>query len=148
MSLSTSRVLIAGGGIGGAAAALAMARKGASVTLFERAAEFGEVGAGLQIGPHGARILDSWGLLDTALQRGVLPGNIVFRDAVTSEELTRVDLGADFQNRYGGPYFVIHRSDLHSLIIDAARGAGAELLTGQTVADVTTEGDKLSLIHI
>ncbi|MGW5524064.1 FAD-dependent monooxygenase [Gordonia sp. NPDC003950] len=145
MSLSTSRVLIAGGGIGGAAAALAMARKGASVTLFERAAEFGEVGAGLQIGPHGARMLDSWGLLDTALQRGVLPGNIVFRDAVTSEELTRIDLGTEFRNRYCGPYFVIHRSDLHSLIIDAARAAGAELLTGQTVADVVTEGDRAVL---
>lgn len=144
-ALSNSRVLIAGGGIGGAAAALAMARKGASVTLFERAAEFGEVGAGLQFGPHGARMLDSWGLLDTALERGVLPGNIVFRDAVTAEELTRVDLGKEFQARYGGPYFVIHRSDLHSLLIEAARDAGAELLTGQTVDDVVTEGDRAVL---
>ncbi|MGV9713204.1 FAD-dependent monooxygenase [Gordonia sp. NPDC003424] len=144
-SLHDSRVLIAGGGIGGAAAALALARKGASVTLFERAPEFGEVGAGLQIGPHGSRMLDSWGLLDTALERGVLPGNIVFRDAVTAEELTRLDLGADFQARYGGPYFVIHRSDLHALLIDAARDAGAELLTSQTVDDVVTEGNRAVL---
>ncbi len=144
-SLSQSRVLIAGGGIGGAAAALALARKGASVTLFERSAEFGEVGAGLQIGPHGSRMLESWGLLDTALARGVLPGNLVFRDAITTEELTRLDLGADFQARYGGPYFVIHRSDLHSILIDAARDAGAELLTGQTVDDVVTEGHRAVL---
>ncbi|MFW0797498.1 FAD-dependent monooxygenase [Gordonia sp. CPCC 205515] len=144
-ALHDSRVLIAGGGIGGAAAALAMARKGASVTLFERAPEFGEVGAGLQIGPHGSRMLDSWGLLDPALERGVLPGNLVFRDAVTSEELTRLDLGRDFQARYGGPYFVIHRSDLHALLIEAARDAGAELLTSQTVDDVITEGNRAVL---
>ncbi|MFW0787954.1 FAD-dependent monooxygenase [Gordonia sp. CPCC 206044] len=144
-SLSQSRVLIAGGGIGGAAAALAMARKGASVTLFEKSAEFGEVGAGLQIGPHGSRMLEAWGLLDAALARGVLPGNLVFRDAVTSAELTRLNLGAEFRARYGGPYFVIHRSDLHALLIEAARAAGAELLTGQTVTDVVTEHSRAVL---
>lgn len=146
MALSNSRILVAGGGIGGAAAALALARKGASVTLYERASEFGEVGAGLQIGPHGARILASWGILDDALARGVVPGNLVFRDAITTEELTRVDLGRDFQARYGGPYFVIHRSDLHALLIEAARAAGAELLTGQTVEDVISTGDGAELI--
>ena len=51
----------------------------------------------------------------------MVPGNLVFRDAITTEELTRVDLGRDFQARYGGPYFVIHRSDLHALLIEAAR---------------------------
>ena len=60
-NLDGTHVIIAGGGIGGAATALALARQGAGVTLFERATEFGEVGAGLQIGPHGARILRSWG---------------------------------------------------------------------------------------
>src|SRR5712664_783089 len=59
-NLKNARIIIAGGGIGGVANALALAREGANVTLFERAAQFGEVGAGLQVGPHGARILDSW----------------------------------------------------------------------------------------
>jgi len=143
MSIRNARVIIAGGGIGGAANALALARKGVQVTLFERANEFGEVGAGLQIGPHGARILQSWGILDEVLAQGVQPKNLVFRDAVTAEELTRVDLGKEFRARYGGPYFVTHRSDLHATLVSAARAAGAVLHTGVTVTDVVTEGDKV-----
>jgi len=141
-SLDSTRVIIAGGGIGGAASALALARNGAHVTLFERANEFGEVGAGLQVGPHGARILDSWGVLDQVLANGVLPKNIVFRDAITAEVLTKVDLGDEFRARYGGPYFVTHRSDLHATLVNAARAAGADLRTGVTVTDVVTEDDR------
>ncbi|HEY5852649.1 MAG TPA: FAD-dependent monooxygenase [Aldersonia sp.] len=142
-TIKNAHVIIAGGGIGGAANALALARKGVRVTLFERATEFGEVGAGLQIGPHGARILQSWGVLDEVLAQGVQPKNIVFRDAVTAEELTRIDLGTEFRARYGGPYFVTHRSDLHATLVAAARTAGAELHTGITVTDVVTDGDKV-----
>ena len=140
-NLDGTRVIIAGGGIGGAATALALARVGAQVTLFERATKFGEVGAGLQIGPHGARILQSWGLLEQVLADGFQPKNLVFRDAVTAETLTKVDLGAEFRARYGGPYFVTHRSDLHATLVNAAIAAGADLRTGVTVTDVVTEGD-------
>jgi len=142
-TLDGTHVVIAGGGIGGAATALALSRKGARVTLFERAAEFGEVGAGLQVGPHGARILASWGVLDEILADGFLPKNLVFRDAVTAETLTKVDLGDGFRARYGGPYFVTHRSDLHAVLVSAAKSAGAELNTGVTVEDVVTDGDRV-----
>jgi 2-polyprenyl-6-methoxyphenol hydroxylase-like FAD-dependent oxidoreductase len=138
--LDGTHVIIAGGGIGGAASALALARHGARVTLFERAHEFGEVGAGLQVGPHGARILRSWGVLDEVLADGFLPKNIVFRDAITAEVLTKINLGEQFQARYGGPYFVTHRSDLHATLVKAARAAGAQLHTGITVTDVVTDG--------
>lgn len=141
-TLDGSRVIIAGGGIGGAATALALSRHGAEVTLFERAAEFGEVGAGLQVGPHGARILQSWGLLDEVLADGVQPKNIVFRDAITAETLTTVNLGAEYRARYGGPYFVTHRSDLHSALVRAAAASGAQMHTGITVSDVVTDGDR------
>lgn len=134
------KVIVAGGGIGGVAAALALSRRGLEVTVLESAPEFGEVGAGLQIGPHGSRILREWGVFDRVVAEGVLPKNLVFRDAFTAEELTRLDLGAGFQERYGGVYFVVHRSDLHAALVDAARAAGAELRTDCTVADVVTEG--------
>ena len=124
-NLKNARIIIAGGGIGGVANALALAREGANVTLFERAAQFGEVGAGLQVGPHGARILDSWGLLDEVLSQGVLPKNLVFRDAITAEVLAKIDLGTEYRARYGGPYFVTHRSDLHACLVAAARRAGS-----------------------
>src|SRR6476646_4114011 len=135
-TLKGTHVIIAGGGIGGAANALALAQKGAQVTLFERSSEFGEVGAGLQVGPHGARILDSFGILEEVLADGFQPKNLVFRDAITAETLTTVNLGEEFRARYGGPYFVTHRSDLHASLINAAKLAGAELHTGTTVTDV------------
>src|SRR5258708_7522462 len=142
-TLQNARIIIAGGGIGGVANALALAREGANVTLFERAAQFGEVGAGLQVGPHGARILESWGLLDEGLSQGVLPKNLVFRDAITAEVLAKIDLGTEYRARYGGPYFVTHRSDLHACLVAAARRAGAQLHTGVTVTDVATDGDRV-----
>ncbi|MBS4103901.1 FAD-dependent monooxygenase [Tsukamurella paurometabola] len=134
------KVIVAGGGIGGVAAALALSRRGLEVTVLESAPEFGEVGAGLQIGPHGSRILREWGVFDRVVAEGVLPKNLVFRDALTAEELTRLDLGSGFQERYGGVYFVVHRSDLHAALVDAARAAGADLRTDSAVADVATEG--------
>ncbi|BDH55447.1 FAD-dependent monooxygenase [Tsukamurella sp. PLM1] len=137
----TTKVIVAGGGIGGVASALALSKRGAEVTVLESAPEFGEVGAGLQIGPHGSRILQEWGVFDEVVARGVLPKNLVFRDAITAEELTRLDLGADFQRHYGGVYFVVHRSDLHSALVTAARAAGADLRTDSRVVDVVTEGD-------
>lgn len=120
--------------------------RSAQVTLFERAPEFGEVGAGLQIGPHGSRILQSLGVYDEVISKGVLPKNLVFRDAVTSEILTKVNLGHDYQQHYGGVYFVVHRSDLHSVLVEAARKAGADLRVSSTVQDVITEGDTVRVI--
>ncbi|MFD6357418.1 FAD-dependent monooxygenase [Nocardia tengchongensis] len=140
--LNNAQIVVVGGGIGGIAAALALATKGVEVTVLEQAPEFGEVGAGLQIGPHGSRILSKWGLLESALALGVQPKNLVFRDALTTEVLTTIDLGNAFQSHYNGPYFVIHRSDLHRLLVDAARMAGANLITGVTVQTAVTDGDR------
>ena len=82
-------------------------------------------------------------ILEDVLAKGVLPQNLVFRDALTAEVLTKIDLGADFIDRYGGPYFVTHRSDLHAALLSAARDAGAEMHTGTTVTDVTTSNDRV-----
>ncbi|UUU32754.1 FAD-dependent oxidoreductase [Streptomyces sp. CA-210063] len=121
-------VLVIGGGIGGLSAALALARKGLRVRLYERSAEFGEVGAGLQLAPNCTRILDAYGLLDEAVALGVLPEHILMKDAVDAGELTRLDL-ADLERRYGFPYLVIHRSDLHGLLLRACRRLGVDLVT-------------------
>ncbi|MFC7099496.1 hypothetical protein ACFQQB_02745 [Nonomuraea rubra] len=91
--------------------------------VLERAQEFGEVGAGLQIAPNCTRILDRWGLLGEITSLGVLPENIVMKDAVDGSVLTRLDLH-DVERRYGFPYMVIHRSDLHGTLLRACREAG------------------------
>ncbi|MEU4658921.1 FAD-dependent oxidoreductase [Streptomyces sp. NPDC023723] len=128
----TPDVIVVGGGIGGLSTAFALTREGLRVRVLERAKEFGEVGAGIQIAPNCTRILHEYGLLDEAKSLGVLPANMVMRDALDARELTRLDL-ADLERHYGFPYMVIHRSDLHGLFLRACRAAGVELLTDRTV---------------
>ena len=121
-------VIVVGGGIGGLSAAFALRRKGLRVRVLERAEEFSEVGAGIQIAPNCTRILASYGLLDEAKKLGVLVQNMVMKDALDGSVLTRLDL-RDLERRYGFPYMVIHRSDLHGLFLRACRDAGVDLLT-------------------
>ena len=123
-------VIVVGGGIGGLSAALALTRKGLTVRLLERAKEFGEVGAGLQIAPNCTRMLADYGLLDEAKTLGVLPQAMVMKDATDGSELTRLDL-VDLERTYGFPYMVIHRSDLQGIFLRACQRAGVELLTDQ-----------------
>ncbi|WP_324786950.1 FAD-dependent oxidoreductase [Streptomyces sp. H51] len=133
-------VLVVGGGIGGLSSAFALARQGLRVRVLERAPRFGEVGAGLQIGPNCTRILDRYGLLDEAEELGVVPENMVMRDALDASELTRLDL-RDLERRYGFPYMVIHRSDLHGIFLRACERTGVELLTDRTVIGYENTGD-------
>jgi 3-hydroxybenzoate 6-monooxygenase len=130
--VSTPDVIVVGGGIGGLSAAFALARKGLRVRVLERSGEFGEVGAGMQIAPNCTRILGEYGLLEDAKRLGVLPRNMVMKDALDGTELTRLDL-SDLGHRYGSPYMVIHRSDLHGLFLRACQETGAELLTSRHV---------------
>ena len=122
------QILIAGGGIGGLAAALACGRAGAQVQLFERAAAFGEVGAGIQIGPNVTRILAQWGLSDGLAAVAALPSHLQVRSAATGGELGVLPLGASAVARYGAPYATVHRADLHTLLLDAVRAQGATRL--------------------
>jgi salicylate hydroxylase len=132
--------LVVGGGIGGLAGALALRNAGVRVRVLEQADQFGEVGAGLQLGPNATRVLARWGLLDQIVAMGVLPENLVLRDAITGDVLTRQNLGEDFRHRYGVPYVVVHRSDLHRVLVQACTDAGVELTTHSQVTTVRTVG--------
>ena len=123
-------VIVVGGGIGGLSNGVALTRAGLRVRVLEQAESFGEVGAGLQIAPNCTRILDRWGLLDEVVSLGVVPDNIVMRDAVDARELTRLDL-RDVRRRYGFPYMVIHRSDLHGTLLRACERLGVDLVTNE-----------------
>jgi 3-hydroxybenzoate 6-monooxygenase len=134
-------VIVVGGGIGGLSAAFALTRKkGLRVRVLERSAEFGEVGAGLQLAPNCTRILAGYGLLDEAIRLGVLPASMVMKDALDGSVLTSLDL-ADVQRRYGSPYLVMHRSDLHGLFLRACQQAGVDLRTSQHVTEYATIAD-------
>ena len=117
MSGLQPKVLIAGGGIGGLAAALACARAGAGVALFERAAEFSEVGAGIQLGPNAVSVLHHWGLKGELAAVAAFPHRLQVRSAGTGAELGVLTLGPEIRARYGFPYATIHRADLHGLLL-------------------------------
>ena len=112
-----SKILIAGGGIGGLAAALACTRAGTEVSLFERAAAFAEVGAGVQLSPNVVRVLHNWGLKQALDAVVSVPPQLQIRSAVTGVELGVLRLGDTIQARYGAPYLTIQRSDLHHVLL-------------------------------
>lgn len=112
-------LLIVGGGIGGLATALAVARTGTPVHLVEQAPEFTEIGAGLQVGANATRVLHRLGVLDAVERVAVHPERVVMRDAVTGQDLTALTFGATYRERYGFPYIVMHRSDLLQILLDA-----------------------------
>lgn len=126
-------VVIAGGGIGGLAAALACARQRVPVQLLERATQLSEVGAGIQLGPNVTRILQAWGLGAALAQVAAFPKQLQARDAQTGQVLGTLRLGERAQALYGAPYATIHRADLQSLLHRAAQGAGVDMRLGQTV---------------
>lgn len=115
------QVVIAGGGIGGLACALALSRAGASVHLLEQAGAFSEVGAGLQLGPNAVRVLHEWDLLDELNACAAFPDALQVRDAHSARTLGRLRLGPLARARYGEPYATVHRADLHELLLRAAR---------------------------
>lgn len=140
-------IVVVGGGIGGLSNALALTHAGHRVRVLERAPEFTEVGAGLQMAPNATRILREWGLLDRVIEEGVTPKRLMMRDALTGDELTHLDLGETFLARYGAPYVVIHRSDLLQILFDACQEAGVELVANTQVDDVETDGTQ-AVVHV
>ena len=134
--------LIVGGGIGGLATALALSKAGRAVHVLERSAEFGEIGAGLQLAPNATRILDRLGVMDEISKHAVYPSRLVWMDAIGERKITEIDLGAPFRERYGHPYIVMHRSDLLQVLLDACRASSLITLeASRGVAEIEDCGD-------
>ena len=131
--------LVVGGGIGGLATALALSRKGFPVHLIERASEFGEIGAGIQIAPNGSRMLDDLGVLGKIRAYAVYPQRLILVDALSGEILTALDYGEKFQRAYTYPYLVMHRSDLLTILLDACRQS--DIITLETNREVVAVAD-------
>lgn len=121
LSVPAADVLVVGGGIGGLATALSAARAGRHVRVVEQAPEFGEIGAGLQLGPNAMRAFDRLGVYDAVARSAVFPSRGVFRDAVDGSTLTVIDFGETFLARYGYPYVVAHRRDVLDALLAACR---------------------------
>lgn len=131
------RVIVAGAGIGGLSAAVALRRRGIDVLLIEQAERFGEAGAGLQLSPNAMRVLDGWGLGAAVRAIGFAPEAAEVRDRGSGRLLLRTELGEAAERRWSAPYLQVHRADLHALLIDALHAAGrAEVRLGARVVGV------------
>ena len=108
---------IAGGGIAGLATAIALAKTGRDVQVFEKTAAFAPIGAGLQLGPNAVRALQSLGIWDAVSPYCATPHEIVIRDGISGSRLQSIDLTQKFANKFGAPYRVILRADLHSALV-------------------------------
>jgi len=138
--------LVAGGGIGGLVTAFALAHKGFPVRVFEQAPEFKELGAGIQLGPNIFRAIERIGLKVDMLDDAWIPPSLEMRDALTGEEITSIVLGEPFRKRFGQPYAVTHRADIHGVYLRACQGNNlVSLENNRKVEDFSDEGDIVSL---
>ncbi|WP_198088985.1 FAD-dependent monooxygenase [Variovorax sp. E3] len=137
-----AHILVAGGGIGGLATALALSRHRHRADVFEQATVFGEIGAGVQLGPNATRRLQQLDLGQGLAAIAARPDALVVHSAESGSELARMPLGDTMQQRYGAPYFCVHRADLHGLLLDAVRARGTgTLVTAARIAQVETSDD-------
>lgn len=140
MSIQAQPILIAGGGIGGFAAALALAKRGFKVKVLEQAPEIGEIGAGIQLGPNAFNAFDALGIGDRARARAVYTDYMVMHDALDEYRVGRIETGDAFRKRFGNPYAVIHRADIHSSLVEGAQENGdIEIITNCRITDVAQD---------
>ena len=133
---------IVGAGIAGLAAALALGQSNKPTQVFEQADTFGEVGAGIGLGPNAVRRLQAWGLLDALLAKAFVPSRLKVMDAHNGRQLGCLALAQDFVQRYGAPYLTLHRADLHQVLREAVNAQGStelnlghQLMGGQANAE-------------
>jgi 2-polyprenyl-6-methoxyphenol hydroxylase-like FAD-dependent oxidoreductase len=137
-------ILIAGGGLGGIAAALALARKGFGVRVLEQAPEFGVIGYGIQLGPNVFSMFDRLGIADAVLAQSIIPKALLMIDSVDAGVIARIPTGASFRERFKRPYIVVHRVDLHRVLLDACNALGnIELLPRTGVVAFEDLGDRI-----
>ena len=142
----SQQVIIVGGGIGGLAAALALSRKGIPSQVIEQAAEFKEIGAGIQLSPDVFWMFDALGLIEPISALAVFPNNLIMMDSVTGQEVTGVPLGNSFRKKFHHPYALIHRADLHKVLLQACRKSDLiQLDASQKVVKVDEAADGITV---
>ena len=119
--MTTRRIVIAGGGIGGLAAALGLSQRGFAVLVLEKGHAFAEIGAGIQLGPNAFHSFDYLGVGDAARKMAVYIDRLRLMDAIKGDEICHIPLDEPFRQRFRNPYAVVHRGDLYRVFLDACR---------------------------
>ena len=145
--MTKSRILIAGAGIGGIVAALALLQRGFPVELYEQASDLREIGAGVQVAPNGSRVLCALGLEPAMAAIASVPVGKQVRLFSTGQAWKLQDLGAQSVTLYGAPYWMVHRGDFHRVLLDALmQRAPAALHTGASCVGVQQDADGATLL--
>jgi len=140
-------VLIAGGGIGGLAAALALTRQGFKVKVLEQAPVIGEIGAGVQLGPNAFHAFDALGVGEKTRSRAVYTDYMVMHDAIDEYQIGKIPTGEAFRQRFGNPYAVIHRADVHNALLEGAQETGkVEILTSTRVQHIEQDTGRVTVV--
>jgi len=135
-------ILIAGGGLGGLSAALALGRKGFAVRVLEQAAEFAPIGYGIQLGPNVFPMFARLGITEAVMNEATIPKNILMLDALSGEKVTHIPTGPVFRARFTFPYIIIHREDIHRVLIEACAAVPSIVMEGgASVAGFVETGD-------
>lgn len=139
-------ILIAGGGIGGLAAALALTQQGFQVKVLEQASLIGEIGAGMQLGPNAFHAFDALGVGEKARSMAVYTDYMVMHDAIDEYQVGLIPTGKAFIERFGNPYAVIHRVDAHNALLEGVLKSGqVELLTNTRVESITQNEESVKV---
>ena len=139
-------VLVAGGGIGGLAAALALVRQGFSVKVFEQSPEIGEIGAGIQLGPNAFHAFDALGVGKQARSKAVYTDYMVMHDAIDEQRVGYIPTGEAFRQRFGNPYAVIHRADAHMALYDGVKASDqVSFLTSTRIVRTEQDADSVTV---
>lgn len=139
-------VLVAGGGIGGLAVALALVRRGFAVEVMEQSPQIGEIGAGMQLGPNAFHAFDALGVGDKARSRAVFTDYMVMHDALDGYQVGKIPTGEAFRKRFGNPYAVIHRADAHLSLLEGTQETGqVEFKTSTRVVRVEQDDGSVTV---
>ena len=143
----TLPVIVAGGGIGGLAAALALVRQDFDVLVLEQAAELGEIGAGIQLGPNAFHAFDALGVGERTRRHAVFTDFMVMHDAIDEYQVGHIPTDERFRARFGNPYAVIHRADVHLSLLEGAQATGrVQCLTSTRIVRVEQDGETVTAI--
>ena len=138
--------IVVGAGLGGLTAAVALARKGVRVDVYEQACLPGEVGAGIQLSPNAMKVLMRLGLGEKIAAAGFEPRSALIRHYRTGRTYLAMPLKAACRGRYGAPWFTIHRADLHAILVEAARGQGVGVHFGHMATGYSRDHSGIRLI--
>lgn len=142
-----TEIIIVGGGIGGLAAALSLAKIGKDVCVLEQASEIAEIGAGIQLGPNVYKMFERLEIVEEINAISSFPDGLMMRDCMTGEKVIEIPAGDQFKDRFGFPYAVIHRADLHGVLLAKCQKLeNVELITDAKVVEFVEKDSVVNVV--